>query len=181
MNLGEYFALLICHKPLTNLCAFVTLMQLFFPPHSHFLLSYMQCWHGQVIEQNWFLTDKTNLPTHPLQFNHPIFNSIRWPDLGSNDLCNIAVTMHSPFPLFQQLWLSKRKESQHYNYDLINLFFSFQLSLDQNKEKRKKSSTALMLMLCRSKRVVKHNLKIKFNLCQKEWQSLGLGKPEYLA
>ena len=128
------------------------------------------------------LTDKTNLPTHPLQFNLPIFNSIRWPDLGSNDLCNIAVTMHSPFPLFQQLWLSKRKESQHYNYDWLICFFLFNYHLTKKTRKKKKnSSTALVLMLCRSKRVVKHNLKIKFKLCQKEWQSLGLGKPEYLA
>ena len=59
--------------------------------------------------------------------------------------------------------------------------FPFQLSLNPKKKKKKKSSTALVLMLCRSKRVVKYNLKIKFNVCQKEWQSLSLGKPKYLA
>ena len=99
-SLGEYFAVLTCRKPLTNLCAFVTLMQLCFPPCFHFLLSHMQCWHGWVIEQNWFLTVRTNLSTHLLQFNLSIFSSIRLPDLGSNDLCNIAVTMHCPFPIF---------------------------------------------------------------------------------
>ena len=133
MNLAEYFTVLTCRRLLTNLCALVTLMQLCFPPHLHFLLSHMQCWHVCIIEQKWFLTDKTNLPTHPLQFNLSIFNSIRWPDLGSKDLWNIAVTMHSPFPLFPtivtywrktvttiQLWLDE--SFFFFNYDLIIFF-----------------------------------------------------------
>ena len=124
----------------------------------------MQCWHGCVIEQKRFLTDKTNLPAHPLQFNHTIFNSIRRPDLGLKDLWNIAVTMHSPFPLFPtivtywrkrvttiQLWLNE-SFFFFFNYDLIIL--------------KKKSSKALVLKLYRSKKLVKHNLKIKFNFAK---------------
>ena len=112
----------------------------------------MQCWHGCVIEQKLFLTDKTNLPTHPLQFNLSIFNSIMWPALGSKDLWNIVVTMHSPFPLFPIIVTFWRKRVT-----------TIQLWLDHLK---KISSTALVLKLYRSKKVVKHNLKIKFNFAK---------------
>ena len=119
----------------------------------------MQCWHGCVIEQKWFLTDKTNLPAHPLQFNLTIFNSIRWPDLGLKDLWNIAVTMHSPFPLFPTIVTYWRKRVTTIQLWTWWIFFFFQLWPDHLK---KKSSKALVLKLYRSKKVVKHNLKIKF-------------------
>ena len=40
MNLVEYFSLQTCRKPLMKLCAFETLMQLWFPPHCTFFLIY---------------------------------------------------------------------------------------------------------------------------------------------
>ena len=127
MNLAEYFTVLTCRRLLTNLCALVTLMQLCFPPHLHFLLSHMQCWHGCVIEQKLFLTDKTNLPTHLLQFSLSIFNSIVWLDLGSKDLWNIVVTMHSPFPLFPTIVTFWRKRVTTIQLWLNFLFFNYDL------------------------------------------------------
>ena len=145
MNLAEYFTVLTCRRLLTNLCALVTLMQLCFPPHLHFLLSHMQCWHVCVIEQKWFLTDKTNLPTHPLQFNLSIFNSVRWPDWGSKDLWNIAVTMHSPFPLFPTIVTDWRKRVT--TIQIITWWIFFFFSIMTWSFKKKKSSKALVLKL----------------------------------
>ncbi len=151
MNLGEYFALLTSRKPITNLCAFVTSMQLYFPSHLQFLLPHMKCWHGSPLKKtgSWVLTDKTHLPTQPLQIKLSIFNSIKWPELGSKDLCYNAVTIHFPFPLFPTRATFWKKR-----------FTNIQLWLDHYVEKTN-SSTTLVLNVER-RRKWNTNWKMKF-------------------